>query len=548
MTNKASPKPRRHAEIAGAGFAGLAAAIALTQRGWSVRVHEANAELRELGAGIFVWDNGLATLDALGVLDEVLENSVAPPASEIRIDGERQSLQQANTDTTFAMRTMTRQALYGAVLTGARRQGVRIVTGSRVAGASEAGELILEDGQRLSADLVIGADGVRSCVRDSLPIAKRRVGYDKGIFRFLVNRDGFRDGDWENVIDFWTHSPATRRILYVPCNDETAYLAIMASTSDEQGVQTPIDKALWSGGFPMLAPLIERIEGAGKFDTYQATRIEAWQCGKVALIGDAAQAMPPTLGQGAGIAMMNALALAVALDEAASVPEALDMWEARERPFTDHTQARAEELAAMGADRSSLPKREVGLHAAQHLPSGARHPTPVALNAHVPQFVNTAWYRAAWSLVLEKHGGKLDKLGRPAEEHFTRVTNRLLTMFPQANPAQVQATLLHDALEPGAFTAEELLEAGIAERAIDMIRRISLPQDGRSYLQYAQDLAASGDVESIAVKLADNADALDLFGAIGTAEASERIEKQYLPSRAALRAGLPNRLRKALCD
>src|SRR5215831_5857954 len=50
---------RRHAEIAGAGFAGLTAAIALTARGWSVRVHEASPELRALGAGIFIWENGL---------------------------------------------------------------------------------------------------------------------------------------------------------------------------------------------------------------------------------------------------------------------------------------------------------------------------------------------------------------------------------------------------------------------------------------------------------------------------------------------------------
>ena len=53
---------RRHAEIAGAGFAGLTAAIALTARGWSVRLHEASPELRALGAGIFIWENGLRVL------------------------------------------------------------------------------------------------------------------------------------------------------------------------------------------------------------------------------------------------------------------------------------------------------------------------------------------------------------------------------------------------------------------------------------------------------------------------------------------------------
>ena len=59
-----------HAEIAGAGFAGLAAAIALRQRGWTVRVHEKEAALRAFGAGIFVWENGLRVLHAIGAYDD----------------------------------------------------------------------------------------------------------------------------------------------------------------------------------------------------------------------------------------------------------------------------------------------------------------------------------------------------------------------------------------------------------------------------------------------------------------------------------------------
>ena len=55
----------RHAEIAGGGFAGLVAAIALRQRGWTVRIHEAAKELRAFGAGIFIWENGLRVLKAV---------------------------------------------------------------------------------------------------------------------------------------------------------------------------------------------------------------------------------------------------------------------------------------------------------------------------------------------------------------------------------------------------------------------------------------------------------------------------------------------------
>ena len=78
---------RRHAEIAGAGFAGLTAAIALRQRGWSVRIHEASRELRAFGAGIFIWENGLRVLEAVGAYGEVMQGSHEAITYETRHDG-----------------------------------------------------------------------------------------------------------------------------------------------------------------------------------------------------------------------------------------------------------------------------------------------------------------------------------------------------------------------------------------------------------------------------------------------------------------------------
>ena len=59
----------RHAEIAGAGLSGLMAATRLAQLGWSVRLHERGSELRMFGAGIWLWENGLRSLEAAGALD-----------------------------------------------------------------------------------------------------------------------------------------------------------------------------------------------------------------------------------------------------------------------------------------------------------------------------------------------------------------------------------------------------------------------------------------------------------------------------------------------
>src|ERR1700760_3050659 len=62
----------RRAEVVGAGIAGLAAGAALARRGWSVRIHERGDELRELGAGISLRENGLQALEALGMLEHAV--------------------------------------------------------------------------------------------------------------------------------------------------------------------------------------------------------------------------------------------------------------------------------------------------------------------------------------------------------------------------------------------------------------------------------------------------------------------------------------------
>jgi (p)ppGpp synthase/HD superfamily hydrolase len=137
----------------------------------------------------------------------------------------------------------------------------------------------------------------------------------------------------------------------------------------------------------------------------------------------------------------------------------------------------------------------------------------------------------ALAFVQIRHAGKFDPLGQPVSQHFVRVADRLVQLFPAATPAQIVAALLHDALEPGQGTIEDLHASGIDPRAIELIARITLPTDGRDYLTYISDLVATGDREAIEVKLADNLDALDIFPRIGTPEALDLVENRYKPSR-----------------
>ncbi|NJC63056.1 FAD-dependent monooxygenase [Planosporangium flavigriseum] len=356
--------------MAGAGFAGLTAAVALLQRGWTVRVHEKSQELREFGAGILIWENGLRVLEAIGAHDDVLASSSAPPFYETRIHNSTVSKESFGD---VRLRAMTRQHLYRSILNAAVREGADIAVGSEVAGADPDGSLVLASGQTLKADLVVGADGVASKVRDSIGFTQTRRKSRDGITRLLVPRhkEELGPGEWDNVIDFWNFEPRVLRILYVPCNDENLYIALMAPWEDPEGSRVPIDLPLWREAFPQLAPVLESAAGMpGRYDRYETTVLETWTSGKVALVGDAAHAMCPALGQGAGCAMVNALALAAAVEGTNDVENALQEWEKKERPITD----RCQEKSAFYAETRGMSKGNqftpTVLEAARHRPTG----------------------------------------------------------------------------------------------------------------------------------------------------------------------------------
>ncbi|RVD36084.1 FAD-binding protein, partial [Mesorhizobium sp. M8A.F.Ca.ET.023.02.2.1] len=108
--NRTQGKARR-AEVAGGGFAGLTAAIALRQNGWDVRLHEKSSELRAFGAGIYLWHNGLRVLEGLGALDDVLQGSHTPPTYETWMHNKSVSKETFNG---LPWRIMTRSHLHDA--------------------------------------------------------------------------------------------------------------------------------------------------------------------------------------------------------------------------------------------------------------------------------------------------------------------------------------------------------------------------------------------------------------------------------------------------
>lgn len=363
---------RPHAEIAGAGFAGLVAAIALSDRGWTVRVHERASELRALGAGIFVWDNGLRVLREIGAYATVVDRAHEALVYEDRHENCPTSCMTFDRHAGTRMLTMTRQHLYAAILGAARQRDIEILTNSQAASATTDGRLQLTSGAEHRADLIIGADGVGSQVRDSLGLRTERSTGAHGIIRVLVprSRKELGDDDRDKVIDFWNIRQGSLRILYVPCSNDELYMAMMSPLEHREAAAIPPRQDVWQSAFPQLATAIAEATSVGRYDPYETSKLRQWSAGRVAIIGDAAHAMVPSLGQGAGLAMTNALALAVQLEDTENVEEALTRWETAERPLTEYTQDQSAKVALERVHKRECIWTPATLRAARHIPTG----------------------------------------------------------------------------------------------------------------------------------------------------------------------------------
>lgn len=328
----------RVAEIAGAGLAGLAAATALAKQGWNVRVHEKGKDLREIGAGIYLWQNALEALRELGVYDQVAATGVRSKKPRLLQDHTAQEVKiRRDSDPDPELIVILRTELHRILAEQAISEGVEIVTNSRVLGADPEGRLEFADGYGPKVDLVVGADGVFSRVRDSIRLTERIIDLKDGCGRHLIPRME-DDGLNGQRIEMWNGG---RRIGMAAASKEHHYVFLCCPEHDTAGrIQQPFNLEAWVDSHPTYKDYLQRLPKHPEeywrpfFNVY----CSAWSRGHVCIVGDAAHGMSPNLGQGACVAIANGTVLARAVSDEENIPSALTRWEELERPYIDQTQ------------------------------------------------------------------------------------------------------------------------------------------------------------------------------------------------------------------
>ncbi|MEJ2865789.1 FAD-dependent monooxygenase [Actinomycetospora flava] len=337
------------AVVVGAGLGGLASAIALRQRGWEVTVLERRPHAAEAGAGIALWPNALRALDVLGLGARARELGIVEIGGGIRTSSGRWL---ARTDAADLRRrqgdgvvVLPRPDLHDLLRAAAPdlRAGVGV---HRVEPGDGTRPAVVHDdaGGRHGADLVVAADGVRSTVRAAFwpDVTVRDTGHTA--FRVVADHRLAEGGESWGGGDL---------VGLAPLPGDRTYLYAMVPTAEAPtGDPLPWLRARLAGWHEPVAAVLDAVHGPVLVHPLADLRPPAtWHHGRVTLLGDAAHAMTPNLGQGAAQAFLDAVVLA---EEATGDPDSLQAYERRRRPVAEAVARRSRTAGDVAAWRSPV--------------------------------------------------------------------------------------------------------------------------------------------------------------------------------------------------
>jgi 2-polyprenyl-6-methoxyphenol hydroxylase-like FAD-dependent oxidoreductase len=339
------------AAIVGGGIGGLSAACALRCRGIEVTVFEQADSLGEIGAGLSIFPNGLRQLERMGLGPALAEVGarIGDASQYCRSDGTRVgSVVTTDSSGHIGMYGMHRADLLNVL--AATIPGEAIRTGYRCIGfeqSATAARLKFANGEIAETDVVIAADGIQSVLQKYVVDPKPPEYSGVRSYRGLIATDklpGWRQaahqvwmGDGKHFIVFPVRGGRLLNYVgFVPSADAKAESWSAVGDRDELA-------SAFVGWDAPVVKLLEAVEICFWWGLYDRSPLENWTNGRLALLGDAAHAMLPHLGQGANQAIEDGVALAVLLQgrNSAEVPDLLLQYEKMRRVRTDVIQAEA---------------------------------------------------------------------------------------------------------------------------------------------------------------------------------------------------------------
>lgn len=325
--------------IVGAGIGGLTTAIALRERGIDATVYEQAPELKGLGAGVSIAPNGSLILTRLGLEEKLsaVAGRVARYAfrtwQSIPIGDHSRPLMPGDPERTW---TLHRGELQNVLCDALPADTVRL--NHRCTRAVETPHGVLAefaDRGSVEADLLIGADGIHSRLQSV--VGRQAVPVSEGImaYRGLIpaeRLDGVADmqtqsvwlGPGQSFVAYPVSAGALLNIVaFVPTN-----LDVLESWTAPGEVSELA--ALYHGWDPQLLAIIAAMEQTFRWGIYDRDPLVTWSTDRITLLGDAAHAVVPHLGQGANQALEDAITLAVLLEDARphDIPQRLKLYEA----------------------------------------------------------------------------------------------------------------------------------------------------------------------------------------------------------------------------
>jgi salicylate hydroxylase len=342
---------RLRAAIVGGGIGGLSAANALLRRGIEVTVFEQARALGEVGAGVFIYPNSLRQLERMGFAEALaaVGAKVGHGSEYCRMDGSVVGpILTTDSSGWNGMYGMHRADLLNVLASALPASAIR--TDHRCIGFEQderIARLHFANGASAEADVVIAADGIQSVLQRHV-VAPQLPEYS-GVraYRGLLAREKLPQwrerahqvwmGDGKHFMVFPVRSGTLLNYVgFVPTRTET--IESWSAPGDRNELA-----ASFQGWDPHVTALLDQVETCFWWGLYDRRPLASWTNGRLALLGDAAHAMLPHLGQGANQAIEDGVALAVLLDNCAhaEVPARLKRYEQLRRVRTDVVQAEA---------------------------------------------------------------------------------------------------------------------------------------------------------------------------------------------------------------